>query len=234
MRYSISRRRFLAAGSAGLLLGLPAVSRAYETDLTSEERIMADKGKLIDLELVQRFVGASHANIELVKQCVEAEPSLVKASWDWGGGDWETGLEAASHMGNIEIMRYLLERGAAQHVYCAAALGQRELVGAYVAANPEVARSRGVHGISLFYHAASSGDTQLADLLFVHCGSEFIDESLHAAVRFGHTDMVAWLLSRGIGNAELLNFAEQTPLQVAEEKGYGEIAELLRGHGVGG
>ena len=189
---------------------------------------MADKGKPTDPELVRQFVSVSHANIDAVKKCVEAEPSLVKASWDWGGGDWEGGLDAASHMGKAEIMRYLLSRGAAKHVNCAAALGERDLVGAFVAADSAVARYRGVHGISLFFHAASSGDTAMTQMLFDHCGTEFVDESLHGAVRFGHTDMVAWLLEHGLENAQLPNFADKTPLQVAEEKEFDRIAELLR------
>ena len=81
---------------------------------------MSDKGNPIDPQLVQQFVGAAHANIQVVKECLAAEPSLIKASWDWGSGDWETGLEAASHMGNAEIIGYLLEQGATNHVFCAA------------------------------------------------------------------------------------------------------------------
>lgn len=192
---------------------------------------MSDKGNPLEPQLVQKFVGAAHANLQLVKECLAAEPTLIKASWDWGGGDWETGLEAASHMGNAQIIDYLLQQGAAKHVFCAAALGERALVEAFVAADPTVARSRGVHGISLFFHAASSGDTGIAELLFAHCGTEFLDESLHGAVRFGHTEMVAWLLEHGAEDIEAPNFAGKTPLQVAEEGGFDQLAALLRKHG---
>jgi ankyrin repeat protein len=55
--------------------------------------------------------------------------------------------------------------------------------------------------------------------------------SLHGAVIFGHRDMVAWLLGHGVDNPNAPNFEGKTPLAVAEEKGYTDIAELLKQHG---
>ena len=57
----------------------------------------------LDLQLVQEFVGNAHGNFARVKEMLEAEPALVNATWDWGGGDFETALGAASHMGNKPI-----------------------------------------------------------------------------------------------------------------------------------
>src|SRR5262249_873560 len=54
-------------------------------------------------ELAREMVAVSHGNVKRVRELVEAHPALAKAAWDWGFGDWETALGAASHVGNREI-----------------------------------------------------------------------------------------------------------------------------------
>ena len=65
----------------------------------------------------------AHADLDEVKRLLAQEPALVKAAWDWGGGDFETGLGAAAHMGHREIALFLLENGAALDLFAAAMLG---------------------------------------------------------------------------------------------------------------
>ena len=50
----------------------------------------------IDPSLVRDFVANSHGDIERVRVLLEEQPALINAAWDWGGGDWETGLGAAA------------------------------------------------------------------------------------------------------------------------------------------
>ena len=64
----------------------------------------------LDPELVQSFVSKAHGDLDAVRDLLAREPELVNAAWDWGGGDWETGLGAAAHMGEREIALFLLER----------------------------------------------------------------------------------------------------------------------------
>ena len=104
-------------------------------------------------ELAHEMVGASHANLARVKELVTARPSLAKAAWDWGFGDWETALGAASHVGNREIAELLLANGAQPTIFSAAMLGQLEVVKAFVTAQPGVQRTTGPHSISLLAHA---------------------------------------------------------------------------------
>ena len=59
----------------------------------------------LDSELVQRFVSDAHRDIDSVKDMVEKEPALVNACWDWGGGDWETGLGGRRAHGKSGILR---------------------------------------------------------------------------------------------------------------------------------
>jgi hypothetical protein len=109
-------------------------------------------------ELTREMVTVSHFNLSRVKELVEARPSLARASWDWGFGDWESALGAASHMGNRAIAEYLISKGARPSLFSAAMLGQLEVVKAMVNANPHAERIRGPHGISLLSHAKMGGN----------------------------------------------------------------------------
>lgn len=103
--------------------------------------------------LVREMVGVSHGNAARVKELVKDRPALARAAWDWGYGDYETALGAASHVGNQEIAAILLANGAHPTIFSAAMLGQLEVVQAFVAAGPGIQRTRGPHGISLLSHA---------------------------------------------------------------------------------
>jgi hypothetical protein len=109
-------------------------------------------------EIVKEMVTVSHGNLPRVKQLVQAQPTLAKASWDWGFGDWETALGAASHVGNRAIAELLLENGAPPTLFSATMLGQLDVVKAMIAANPGAQRVAGPHSISLLLHAKAGGD----------------------------------------------------------------------------
>jgi hypothetical protein len=109
-------------------------------------------------ELIREMVTVAHFDLKRVKEIVEAHTALAKAAWDWGFGDWETCLGAASHMGNRHIAEYLISQGARPSLFSAAMLGQLEVVKAFVAAQPGVQRVRGPHGISLLAHARMGGE----------------------------------------------------------------------------
>jgi hypothetical protein len=112
----------------------------------------------IDPELVAEFVLKAHGDIGIVKQLVEQEPAIVNAAWDWGGGDWETGLGAAAHVGRRDIAEFLLAHGARLDVFAAAMLGEVEIVRAMLDAYPELRDARGPHGIPLVSHAEAGGE----------------------------------------------------------------------------
>jgi hypothetical protein len=117
-----------------------------------------DRPPALDAELVQEFVIKAHGDLDRVKQLLEQEPRLVNATWDWGGGDWETGLGGAAHMGRPDIARYLLAHGARIDLFAAAMLGELEIVKAVIAAFPDARTVPGPHGIPLLAHARAGGD----------------------------------------------------------------------------
>jgi hypothetical protein len=108
-------------------------------------------------ELVREMVLVSHFDLKRVKELVTARPSLARAAWVWGFGDWEDGLGAASHVGNRPIAEYLISMGARPSLFSATMLGQLDAVKAFVAAQPGVQRIRGPHSISLLAHAKNGG-----------------------------------------------------------------------------
>ena len=113
-------------------------------------------------ELVQEFVGNAHGNLGRVRELLQAQPALVNAAWDWGGGDWETALGAAAHMGRRDIAAELLAHGARLDLFAAAMLGEVEIVRAILGAFPELRRASGPHGIPLLAHAQAGGEEAAA------------------------------------------------------------------------
>ena len=116
----------------------------------------------LDPELVREFVLVAHSDLAKVQELLAREPELVNAAWDWGGGDWETGLGAAAHTGRREIAMFLLDNGARLDLFAAAMLGYVEVVRAVLAERPEMRDATGPHGIPLLAHAQQGGDAARA------------------------------------------------------------------------
>jgi hypothetical protein len=119
---------------------------------------MSESPAQLDPATVQAFVANAHGDLDLVRSLLDEERALVNAAWDWGGGDWETGLGAAAHMGRRDIATFLLERGARLDLFAAAMLGDLGVVGAMLDAHPELRDAPGPHGIPLVEHARAGGD----------------------------------------------------------------------------
>lgn len=126
-----------------------------------------DTKPALDSKLVEEFVGVAHGNFARVKELLEQEPTLVNATWDWGGGDFETALGAAAHMGAKDIANYLLERGARLDIFAAAMLGNLEIVKAALKAYPNAKDILGPHDIPLIIHAEKGGDDAKAVLEYL-------------------------------------------------------------------
>jgi hypothetical protein len=148
-----SRRSFvLSSWSLGSLLAVPAIGRA-----ATAEAPLLPSFPTQDPELVREMVGVAHGNMARVKELVGRQRTLAKASWDWGFGDWESALGAASHVGNREIAEFLLANGARPSIFSAAMLGQLDVVRSFIAASPGIQRTHGPHSITLLRHATAGG-----------------------------------------------------------------------------
>jgi hypothetical protein len=147
MSISISRRGFLGSAAAVPLLFSPQPAAGGPPSNFPAH----------DLDVVREIVGAAHGNLARVKELVTARPALARVSWDWGYGDWESPIDAASHVGNRPIAEFLLSHGARPTIFTAAMLGQLAIVKGWIAATPGVQRTRGPHGITLLAHARAGG-----------------------------------------------------------------------------
>jgi hypothetical protein len=80
------------------------------------------------IPLASGIVGASHGNFDKVKELVNSRPELAGASWDWGFGDWETALGAASHVGRRDIAEFLMSHGARPDIFTYTMMGMLKSV----------------------------------------------------------------------------------------------------------
>ena len=117
--------------------------------------------------LVKDVVALSHSNLAKIKEMVQQHPALAKASWDWGYGDHETALGAASHVGQRAIAEFLLENGAPPTLFSATMLGQLDIVKAFMAATPGLQKIRGPHSLSLMVHAKAGGPPAAAVVAYL-------------------------------------------------------------------
>jgi hypothetical protein len=169
MSTRLSRRAF-AALSAGVVLAPTAklvadtpkpppgpTEAPFERDYPAPKFKPSWKRKQINRQLVQDFVIYAHMDLAMVKKLLQKEPALLNATMDWGGGDWESGLGGASHMGRRDIVELLLASGARIDLFCAAMMGQLDAVKAFLTLQPNLIDARGPHGFSLHFHAQVGG-----------------------------------------------------------------------------
>ncbi len=153
----MNRRNFVA----GTLLGLPLFGSTFlrAQDVANP----TGPGRLPD-DLVREFVRVGHNDLEAVQRMLKEVPGLLNASWDVGGGDFETALEGAGHVGDREIAEYLIGQAARANIFVLTMLGRTMEVKALLAAFPNLLRSKGPHGLTLLHHA-QRGKEAAAELL---------------------------------------------------------------------
>ncbi len=174
MPHTTDRRTFLlqqgavVVGIAGAAAALRAQPEKPKADAGPAAPVKAGSWpgfQLQDPVLVREMVGASHRKADRVKELLSAHPALANAAIDWGFGDWETALGASSHVGNKEIATMLLAHGARLDIFAATMLGMVDVVKATLAAQPQLAATRGPHGISLLAHARAGENEDLIQFL---------------------------------------------------------------------
>lgn len=154
--HPVDRRLFLSAcGIAGVALALPSSASAAGHRLPVGD---SPPEPTQPPEVVREMVGVSHGNLERVRELLEEDPELAKASWDWGFGDWESALGAAAHTGSREIALLLCENGARMNLFAAAMLGDLAIVRAFIESRPGIQKTLGPHGLTLLHHARTGGE----------------------------------------------------------------------------
>lgn len=111
----------------------------------------------IDPKTVNEFVKIAHSDFGRVKEMIKEYPLLLNSAWDWGGGDFETALGAAGHMGLKDTANFLISLGARTDIFALTMLGKTDIVKATLKAYPNLLKSNGPHGFTLLHHAEKGG-----------------------------------------------------------------------------
>lgn len=148
-----TRRDFVIQTTGGLVLCASPVAAAQ-----GGQPPVPKRPDPLPTSLVQDFVRRAHADVSGTKALLAEQPALLNATWDWGGGDFETGLGGAGHMGHREIAEFLIGQGARIDIFVAAMLGRLDIVRPLLAAWPGLIQSRGPHGITVLRHARAGGE----------------------------------------------------------------------------
>ncbi len=163
----VSRRSLLGNGAAtwgAVVVGTGLIGSHAGRAIAIEQKItfnreLRKKSESLDPAAVGKFVRAAHGDLKTAKEMLAEEPGFINATYDWGGGDFESGLGGASHMGNREMAQFLIENGARPNIFTFAMLGESDIVKAMLTAMPELLQTPGPHGITLMAHA-KKGSTE--------------------------------------------------------------------------
>ncbi|HMK25298.1 MAG TPA: hypothetical protein VK483_04645 [Chitinophagaceae bacterium] len=152
------RRRFIKSSAFGLI-GITAFGYSSAQNAVNNVINPANGEPLfyrypsMNDNMVSSIVGASHGNFDKVKELVNKRPELAGASWDWGFGDWETALGAASHVGRRDIAEFLISHGARPDIFTYTMMGMLKAVQEIIETVPGIQSHTGPHGITLLQHA---------------------------------------------------------------------------------
>jgi len=127
VNYSVSRRNLFRLAPLGMLSPLAAQTPTISETFLNNRRPWSRNGG--------RFPWQHQKGARTRRGTIRPWP---KAVWDWGFGDWESALGAASHVGNREIAEYLIAHGARPSLFSATMLGHLDVVKAFIAAQPGV------------------------------------------------------------------------------------------------
>lgn len=155
---NVDRRSFISDVSHIAAVSVAAGTTGMSRSMSPQEgAAWPDWLPMQDPALAKEIVGVSHRDVTRVRELVERQPALANAAIDWGFGDWENALGAASHVGRREIAELLIAHGARPTIFSAAMMGQLDVVRAFVSASPGIQRTLGPHGITLMAHARAGG-----------------------------------------------------------------------------
>ena len=210
------RRRFIKSSAFGLI-GITAFGYSSSQDNiiktigTGNDEALFYRYPSMNDAMVSGVVGASHRDFDKVKEMVSKRPELAGVSWDWGFGDWETPIGAASHVGRRDIAELLISYGARPDIFTYAMMGMLKSVQEIIETIPGIQSHRGPHGITLLQHAKN----------------RLSDKTISETDKTNVNKMISYL--EGLGNADV----KTKSLEVTEEEKKKYLGEYRFGNGEG-
>ena len=172
---NMNRKRFIIqSGKLSAFLLIPTFIQSKEMPQQVVKEPTQNPAP-IKLEIVNEFVKVAHSDLARVKELIKQYPLLLNAAWDWGGGDFETAIGAAGHMGLKDTANFLLSMGARADIFVLTMLGRTETVKGILEQNPNLLHSAGPHGFTLLHHAEKGG--QQAEPLLHYFRSKGLTET---------------------------------------------------------
>jgi ankyrin repeat protein len=168
---------------------------------------------------IDELVGNAHGNFARVKELLDEHPELLNAKATWN----ETPIQAATQMGNRQIIDFLIERGAPVDEFTSLVLGR---------STQGVFDQRGIHDLPALYFAAIGGHLDTAQELLA-AGADVNAHAdaaspIHGAVMGGKVDMVRLLLDHG-ADPSLKDYAGRGARELAMAINREDIASLMDG-----
>lgn len=181
-------------------------------------------------------VGNSHSALEPVREAVGRHPQLAHAT----ATTTERAVEAAAHMGRVDIVDFLLEHGAPYSLPTAVVRNDIARARALIQQDPARIHERGAHDFALLWYSVISRATPEMAAMLLSMGVE-VEQShwmgttaLHFAAMSGDTELIQLFVEHGADvNRVGRKFSPQgeTPLQLAMARERTEAAKLLRDRG---
>ena len=171
----------------------------------------------VDQAVIDELVGNAHGNFARVKELLDEHPELLNATATWN----ETPIQAATQMGNRQIIDLLIERGAPVDAFTALVLGRVE---------DGVVNERGIHDLPALYFAAIGSHLDAAQQLLA-AGADVNAHSdaaspIHGAVMGGNGEMVRLFLDHG-ADPSLKDYAGRNARELAMAINREDIASLF-------
>lgn len=188
----------------------------------------------LDQTKIVQLVNAATDDLDAVKRILrEAASPQEKGALVYGVSPEtnETAIQAAARANQREIVMFLLSQGAIADIFVFAMLGMEKNVSDLLQEDVSRAHAKSGKGLPLLYFACLSGNTDLPEMLLSYDAADGKEISLHAAVLSGQPEMVTWVLANGVSDVNALNDDSKTPLSVALDKGYFDIADMLQSEG---
>jgi uncharacterized protein len=176
---------------------------------------------------IKEFVIAGHGNLEEVKTMLEADSDLLEVKHPWNETDFESALQAASHVGNAAIAVYLLEKGANLEITTSAMLGDLPAIKRFLDSDSSLIQATGGHGISLLTHGVISGDPEIVDFLTSQGATAGASMALNIAIEVDDLKIIKMLLERTEPDLTWKNVKGKTALEIARENKQDAIVALL-------
>ncbi|MFD2568915.1 hypothetical protein [Pseudotenacibaculum haliotis] len=159
----MNRKKFIYGSLVGLGAAIAVPSYLLSTSKVKQPDPTKRASGQLDTKLIKDFVVAGHSKLDLVKEMLNEHPNLIYTSYDWGNGDYEEAIEGAAHLGNKEIVNYLISQGARPNLFALTMLGKTELVKPIIETYPELLFSKGPHGLTLLHHSKVGEAKELED-----------------------------------------------------------------------